>query len=321
MARKPRVEFPGAVYHVTARGNAKADIFAGDEDREDFLGILGDVVERCNWVVSAYCLMDNHFHILVETPEANLGKGMQLLSGTYTGRFNRKHKRAGHVFQGRYKAILVDKESYFLTVLRYVVNNPVKAGIVDNASEYRWSSHLATGGMAPRPEWLSVGLVLDRFHGETLKATRAYLKYVDETDSASPLDDVKWGMALGGDAFLNTLKPLLRESMERDASSRVLADRPGLRELFAECKSISDRDLAMCVAHDRWGYTLEEIGDSLGLHFTSVSRAMKRARQMDGGNAKNKGLTPVEGAKSKGLTPKEEVAPVEEPDVIDLVHL
>ena len=124
MARPIRIEFAGAFYHVTARGDRQEDIYLSDQDRIGFLSILEQVCNRFNWLVHAYCLMDNHYHLLVETPDSNLGKGMRQLNGVYTQTSNRTHGKVGHVFQGRYKAILVEKETYLLELARYIVLNP-----------------------------------------------------------------------------------------------------------------------------------------------------------------------------------------------------
>ena len=123
MARPLRIEFAGALYHVTSRGDGRDDIFLDEEDRELWLDVLKTVCERFNWVVHAYCQMGNHYHILIETPDGNLSKGMRQLNGVYTQRFNRIHNRVGHVFQGRYKAILVQKDAYLLELSRYIVLN------------------------------------------------------------------------------------------------------------------------------------------------------------------------------------------------------
>ncbi len=130
MARPLRIEYSGAVYHVTSRGNARSDIFHSDHNREEFLFILDTVVRRFNWLCHAYCLMDNHYHLLIETPDGNLSLGMRQLNGIYTQKYNYLHGKTGHVFQGRYKAILVDKESYLLELSRYVVLNPVRAKMI-----------------------------------------------------------------------------------------------------------------------------------------------------------------------------------------------
>lgn len=138
MARPLRIEYAGALYHVTSRGNAQEAIYREDKDRRDYYSVVAEVCERFNWVIHAYCLMDNHYHLLVETPEGNLSKGMRHLNGVYTQRFNQNHARVGHVFQGRYKAILVQKESYLLELARYIVLNPVRARMVRSAKDWPW---------------------------------------------------------------------------------------------------------------------------------------------------------------------------------------
>jgi putative transposase len=136
MSRPLRIEFAGGLYHVTSRGDGREAIFLTEEDRRLFLSVLSEVVRDFNWAVHAYCLMDNHYHLLIETPDGNLSKGMRQLNGVYTQRFNRQHGRVGHVFQGRYKAIIVQKESYLLKLARYVVLNPVRARMVRSPAEW-----------------------------------------------------------------------------------------------------------------------------------------------------------------------------------------
>ena len=148
MARPLRIEFAGALYHVTSRGDGQEAIYLGDEDREAFYAVLTEVCRRFNWMVHAECQMTNHYHLLVETPSGNLSRGMRQLNGVYTQRFNRRHSRVGHVFQGRYKAILVQKDAYLLEFSRYVVLNPVRARMVRTARDWAWSNYRATAGMA-----------------------------------------------------------------------------------------------------------------------------------------------------------------------------
>ena len=144
MSRPLRIEFAGALYHVTSRGNRQEAIYLNDSDRHDFLSILKQVQERFNWLIHAYCLMDNHYHLLVETPDSNLSQGMRQLNGVYTQTTNKTHGKVGHVFQGRYKAILIQKESYLLELARYIVLNPVRARMVRNAKTWLWSSYRDT---------------------------------------------------------------------------------------------------------------------------------------------------------------------------------
>src|SRR3989338_74178 len=156
MSRPLRIEYAGAVYHITSRGNEKKAVFKDDSDRETFLKALAQVNKRYNWLCHAYCLMDNHYHLLIETPDGNLSLGMRQLNGVFTQRFNNRHKRAGHLFQGRFKGILIQKESHLLEVCRYVVLNPVRAKAAKHPREWGWSSYRATGGLAAVPRCLTV---------------------------------------------------------------------------------------------------------------------------------------------------------------------
>ena len=151
MSRPLRIQFPGALYHLTSRGNRQEDIYLGNFDRERFLVVLAEVCNRFNWGCHSYCLMSNHYHLLIETPEGNLSQGMRQLNGVYTQCFNRRHKRVGHVFQGRYKSILVQENSYLLELARYIVLNPVRANMVGCPSDWPWSSYRATAGLCRNP--------------------------------------------------------------------------------------------------------------------------------------------------------------------------
>jgi len=163
MARPLRIEFEGAVYHITTRGNARSSIFFTDSDRHAFVEILAEAVDRYNWLCHAYCLMTNHYHLLIETPERSLSRGMRHLNGVYTQCMNRRHKRTGHMFQGRFKSILIQKESHLLEVARYVVLNPVRADMVARPGDWPWSSYAATAGQGPIPHFLTVAWILAQF--------------------------------------------------------------------------------------------------------------------------------------------------------------
>jgi putative transposase len=147
MARPLRIEYEGAVYHVTSRGNARNEIFLNETDRADLLSILDTVIHRFHWICHAHCLMNNHYHLLIETAERNLFQGIRHLNGVFTQHFDRRHGRVGHPLQGRFQAILVEKESYLLEHCRYVVLNPVRAQLVSRPEEWRWSSYSATAGL------------------------------------------------------------------------------------------------------------------------------------------------------------------------------
>ena len=178
MSRPLRISDPGALYHITSRGDGRENIYLIEEDREVFLSIMGEVYNKFNWQFHAYCLMSNHYHLLVETPRANLSKGMQYLNGVYTQQFNRRHRRVGHVFQGRFKSILVEKESYLLELARYIVLNPVRAHMVHSPSEWVWSSYLATAGQVLPPSWLSIDSLLSVFRHCKQTSISSYQQFV-----------------------------------------------------------------------------------------------------------------------------------------------
>lgn len=282
MARPFRIEYPGAVYHLTARGNARAAIFLDDEDRSQFLTILDDLVERYNWGCHGYCLMDNHYHLLIETPDGNLSSGMRQLGGIYTQRFNRRHDRTGHVFQGRYKSILVEKQSYLLELCRYLVLNPVRAGKVKNPGDYLWSSYLATAGRASKPRFLHIAWILDQFGNNRKTARRNYQEFVMAgIAEEAPWKNLQGQFLLGNEQFLKTLLPHLeqkREEKEIPRSSRF-ADRPSLRTLFQYDVVNSLRDKAITQAHVQYGYSQQEIAVQAGLHYSTVSRIIQREKR------------------------------------------
>ena len=205
MARPLRLQFSGALYHVTARGNARQKIYLDKEDRHRFLELLGREIEQQRWICYAYCLMDNHYHLLIETPEPNLVAGMQRLSGIYTQAFNRRHRRVGHLFQGRYKAILVDKDAYLLELCRYIVLNPIRAKAVKRVQQWLWSSYASTVGSEPAPSWLAAKTVRGLFANRA-----AYERFVAEGIGIdSPWTQLRAQMYLGGEAFLKRLKDRL----------------------------------------------------------------------------------------------------------------
>ena len=195
MARALRIDFPGAVHHITSRGNERRPIFVDDRDREMFLHYLGQAIIRFGWSVTAYVLMTNHFHLVVQTPEPNLSRGMQWLNTAYVVWFNRRHERSGHLYGGRFKAFLIEKESYFTTVLRYVVLNPVRANIVMRPEDYRWSSYRATAGLDGAPDWLDKAAALGAFAPEPTIAQTLYREFVEQTVASK---DRLWHEAVNG---------------------------------------------------------------------------------------------------------------------------
>lgn len=279
MARPLRLEFAGALYHITSRGDRRENIYEDDADRADFLSVLGEVCIQHNWVCHAYCLMSNHYHLLIETPDGNLSKGMRQLNGVYTLHFNRRHGRVGHVFQGRYKAILVDKDDYLLELARYIVLNPVRAQMVRSAREWGWSSYRATAGQASGPEWLQTEWLLAAFGRRKGKSMEAYRRFVAEgKNQPSPWQALRNQVYLGDERFV--------EKMQRHIDQdRVLSEipksqrRPQAKTLAHYERKAGSRDAAIIEAYNSGGYTLNEIGEHFGLHYSWVSRIVAKAKR------------------------------------------
>ncbi len=270
MARPLRIEFEGALYHVMARGNARAAIFLNDEDRRAFLENLGRVAKRFDWRLWAWCLMDNHYHLLVETLKPTLSRAMREVNGVYTQAFNRRHGRVGHVLQGRYQAILVDKDSYLLELSRYVVLNPVRAGVVAAANDWPWSSFAALMGKVDAPEWLAVSETLALFHAEPLQARRAYARFVAEGVAApDPTAAIERQSIPGDAAFVERMVELAANRRTSPEVPRRARPVPSLRAIERQTR---DRDAAIRTAYATGGYTLSEIGAYFGLHYSMVSR-------------------------------------------------
>lgn len=286
MARPLRIEFPGAVYHVTSRGNERRAIFREDEDRRAFLDILADVGLRYNWLCHAYCLMENHYHLVIETPDGNLSIGMRQLNGVYTQRFNKRHGRVGHLFQGRFKGILIQKESHLLEVSRYVVLNPVRAGIVQGPEEWPWSSYRGTAGSTRPHACLTAEWLLSQFGTEMEKARAGYKRFVREgIGGGSIWKDVRAQSVLGGEGFLERLGGYVKgkERIPDIAKSQRYMNRPALGEIFKGEAGGGDRgkrDEAVCRAVLDHGYKEREVADHLGLHFTSISRILRAKAEM-----------------------------------------
>jgi len=288
MARPLRIEFSGAVYHVTSRGNARQAIFIDDEDRGGFLDVLSMVVERFQWLCHTYCLMGNHYHLLIETPNANLSKGMRELNGVYTQGFNQRYRRVGHLYQGRYKAIIVEKDHHLLSLCRYVVLNPVGVGLVKSPEQWRWSSYRAMIGLAKRPSLLTIDWVLSQFGGRKRVAMEKYRRFVVEgIGKESPWETLKGQIFYGTEGFIKQLGGLLdeKESIKEVPRAQRYVARPPLSGLFKgkKGKERTSEDRAIYNAYVRYGYTMREIADHLGFHYATISRAIKRA---EGGSSK-----------------------------------
>jgi putative transposase len=179
MARSLRIEYPGAFYHVTSRGNERKEVYCSDKDRVQFLSYLESATSRYGGRVHVYCLMSNHYHLLVETPRGNLSQIMGHINGAYTTYFNVQRQRAGHLFQGRYKAILVEQEEYAEELSRYIHLNPVRAKIVESPEDYTWSSYRSYAGLMQSPEWLREELILAHFGPDARVARQRYRDFVE----------------------------------------------------------------------------------------------------------------------------------------------
>ncbi len=175
MPRKPREQVEGGLYHIYARGNDRQPIFIDSTDRRRYLSLLGRSVRRHDWRVLGYCLMPNHVHLLVETPEPNLAKGMQRIHAPYAQAFNKKHGRCGHVFQGRYGAVTVADDAQLISVVRYIARNPVAAGLAEDPADWPWSSHRAISDATRRPDWIAAPRLLEFLGAWTADPMEAYV--------------------------------------------------------------------------------------------------------------------------------------------------
>lgn len=272
MARTLRISYSGALYHITSRGNAQENIYLFDTDREVFLSVLNDVYNKFDWHFHAYCLMSNHYHLLVETPRPNISKGMQYLNGVYTQRFNCMHNRVGHVFQGRFKSIIVEKESYLLELARYIILNPVRAHMVSSPAEWIWSSYLATAGQISPPRWLSIDWLL-AVYGDCKKTSMSqYQKFVNEAYlDYSPWDDLKQQIYLGSEQFVTRAQSNINSSQDFSEfpSPQYKSIASSINEY--EQRSVS-RDDAIKVAYASGGYNMQDLGNYFGLHYSRISR-------------------------------------------------
>lgn len=282
MTRPLRLEYHGALYHVTSRGDGREDIYLDDDDRASALAVLAEVVQRYNWLIHAYCLMTNHYHLLIETPDGNLAQGMRQLNGVYTQRFNRRHKRVGHVFQGRYKAIIVQKESYLLELARYIVLNPVRAQMVRSAKDWPWSSYRATAGFTAPPGWLENDWILSSFASRKSLAIERYRAFISEgRNLPSPWEQLRSQIYLGDELFVSNLQ--VSAEKDKDLSEIPAAQRrQPAQPLETYAKKYQDRDQAIVMAYQSGGHSLKTIGNFFGLHYSRVSRIVAKQEKAKG---------------------------------------
>jgi REP element-mobilizing transposase RayT len=291
MARPLRVEYSGAVYHVINRGNAGEQIFKVNKDREKFLDYLGRAVERFLLNVHSFCLMDNHFHILLETQQAHLSRALQWLSVSYAGYFNRKYHRIGHLFHGRFKSILVDADEYLKQLSRYIHLNPVRAGLVNQPVDYPWSSYPIYAGKEATPEWVETEWLLSQFGSTRKTAIENYKEFVEKVDAGSlknPAEDMVGGFILGSPEFVNWVKDnFLSERSEDKEIPQLRRLKPTIsketvvenvrREFGCDLDLILRKGLKRNLARDTSIYLTRELtsesGISLGEYFGNISNA------------------------------------------------
>ncbi len=288
MARPLRITYPGAFYHITSRGNDRKAIFKSSADRQKFMAYLESATERYRAVIHCYCLMENHYHLLLETPLGNLPQIMRHINGAYTTYFNIKRDRAGHLFQGRYKAILVEKDAYAKELSRYIHLNPVRADLVAKPGAYEWTSYAAYVGAKPSPEWLARGFILGYFSSSTKVAPKRYKAFVESIlgrPDESPLKNLAGGIILGCQEFVETIRA------EHLADKRPGRDLPALKELQVKPQAfhieavvdriVSDdaklaRNLKIYFIRKCSGSPLRAIGERFGLGESGVSQVSRR---------------------------------------------
>jgi REP element-mobilizing transposase RayT len=311
MARQWRIEYPGALYHVMSRGNAGQDIFETDDDRWLFLDLIGDLSERFNLEVYAYVLMDNHYHLLLKTIDGNLSKAMQWFGTTYTRKFNLNHHTNGHLFQGRFKSIIVENDAYLLRLSCYIHRNPIRAGIVTRLADYQWSSYAFYAYKKKGPDWLKTETILNQLSGiDRQKAYRTKVQqYADEQTSI--WEDVKYGLIFGGQEFINILKTRF---LEKETKQELPQHNKLFREFAPDLllKQASDilqfdiqaarvarrisppekenRDLLVYLLWKTGRLSNHEIGVLFGMTYSAVSRCVKlfNARISDDPKMKSK---------------------------------
>ncbi len=275
MARPLRLELAGGIYHVTSRGDRREDIYEDDEDREKWLDLLGTICKRFNWRCHAYCMMDNHYHIVIETAEANLSKGMRQLNGVYTQYYNRRHDRVGHVYQGRFKGILVERDAYLLELARYVVLNPIRANMVKTIRSWKWSSYKAMIGEVSVQTWLETNWILGQFAKQRKSAIESYANFVREGIGLPSIwNNIQNQVFLGSEKFINKNQKRIRKK-ESLGEVPQLQQRKIPKSLDYYEKKYKDQKKAILNAYAAGGYTLKQLGEYFDRHYSTISRIIK----------------------------------------------
>ncbi len=287
MSRPLRIEFPGAIYHITSRGDRCEPIFDDGPDRQAFLEVVGTALDRFDACALAYCLMGNHYHLVLHTRRANLSMLMRHINGVYTQAYNRRHRKVGHLFQGRFKAILVDRDAYLLEVCRYVDLNPVRAHMVPHPADWPWSSYQAHVGSRLPQAWLDTssvhGYLLGRDVATSRDVKRAALRYerlVEQGKDVNLWDDaLKQQIYLGDETFVVRMQALLEPERVRSAEVPRTQRRSKPDSVQAYLKAY-ERNEAMMRACREGGHTLSAIAKEVGLSVSRVSRIIAAGEAM-----------------------------------------
>lgn len=299
MSRPLRIEYPGAWYHVMNRGRRSEEIYTDAKDRESFIKVMQEAADQWNLRVSVYCLMSNHYHLLIQTPDGNLSRGMRHINGVYTQRFNRRHKKEGQLFRGRYKAVLVEANSHLLEVMRYIHRNPLRAGLVKTLMDYRWSSHEGYLSKAKKWSWLQKEDLLSMLEISRTKQRTAYVDFVSkgESEEIEIFYSLKNLPSILGDKsfkyfiqekFSDLLnQPEIPESKkltpEVEKVISVVSEfyRVSRGELFNSRRGYENlqRDVAIYLVRNLCRMILPDVGREFGIeNYSSVSSAVQRVR-------------------------------------------
>jgi REP element-mobilizing transposase RayT len=288
MVRPLRIEYPGAFYHVTSRGNEQQIIFVSQPDRKKFLSYLESATERYGALVHVYCLMDNHYHLLLETPSGNLSQVMHHINSAYTAYFNTKRGRSGHLFQGRYRAILIEGDEYAKELSRYIHLNPVRGGISVEPEEYRWSSCQYYTAAGEAPEWLKRDLILGYFGKKPATARRGYQDFIRsamDDEYKNPLAGLSDSFILGSKEFVAKIKDRFLRDKQPDRelpALRKLLNRPSMDQIEKAVDSVLmpnpklARQVKLHLCHRYSGQKLREIGKRYGIGESGVTQASRR---------------------------------------------
>lgn len=297
MARPLRLEFEGAFYHVTSRGNERGSVYFKEEDFEKFKCYLKGACEKFGIVLHAYVLMTNHYHLLIETPEANLGRVMHYINGAYTTYINIKKKRSGHLFQGRYKAIVVERDSYLLELSRYIHLNPVRAGMVDSPAAYTYSSYSAYLSKS-NDDLVNCDLIWGMLSKKKKEGPAKYREFVETIDDeGNPFKEVYGGMVLGGNDFIKECLEQLKddEINNKEISKRKQLASSAKTDLIIDCVAAyykidkvsifkggrnHYKKMAVYLMKRHTGVSNTEIGNLFEISYSGVTKIFQRISRL-----------------------------------------